>query len=127
MKRNSKSGLFLLELLLSLVIFSVCAGICVLVFAKASGFTAESRDLSNCTLLAQNAAESVKSGLTKAEDSVTFYDRNLCETDRENGSYRLDVTFGEERQNIRYFHVAVFSAESDEIIFEIDSAVLAAR
>ena len=62
MKTNSKSSLFLMELMIALLIFAVCACVCAAINAKASVNIAESRDMNNALILAQNSAEKIKGG-----------------------------------------------------------------
>lgn len=122
MKSHSKSGLFLLELLLTILIFSVCAGVCVLVFAQSASFAAESRDLNNAVILAQNAAENLKGGTWTLSDSETFYNKELKMCGENSGYYKVTVTLGENQQDVRFFRVCVYQAESGEALYEIESA-----
>jgi len=61
MKTGTKSGLFLMELLLTLLLFALCAAICMQVFAFASHRADDTEDLSKGVFAASSAAECYKS------------------------------------------------------------------
>lgn len=60
-KRTSKSGLFLLELVLGILFFSLASAVCVSLFVNARLTSARSRDLTEAMLQAQTVAESYRS------------------------------------------------------------------
>jgi hypothetical protein len=60
-KNTSHSRAFFLELVINLVLFSLCAAICLQVFAQAFVRSGESGALAQASLLAQSAAETFKS------------------------------------------------------------------
>lgn len=87
MKTHSKTPLFLMELVLMLLIFSLSAGICLQIFAKAKRISIESRELDDALLESQKAAEYWKAtqgdlqqtaallrGRQEAEEILVFYD-----------------------------------------------------
>lgn len=59
-RSKSKSRLFFIEILIIIVFFSICAGVCMNLFAKAKLISAESSDLTKGVLEAQTAAEAIK-------------------------------------------------------------------
>lgn len=56
-KVSSKSGLFLIELIIAIVFFAFSSAICVQLFAKAHVLSGKSSDLNAAVVQAQNAAE----------------------------------------------------------------------
>lgn len=54
---RSKSGLFLMELIIVVVFFAICAAICMKVFAQAKKYNDTGYQLNNATVLCQNCAE----------------------------------------------------------------------
>lgn len=60
-KPTSKSGLFLLELVLGILFFSLASAVCVSLFVNARLTSTRSRDLTEAVLQAQTAAESYRS------------------------------------------------------------------
>lgn len=124
MKTNSKSSLFLMELMIALLIFAVCASICAAVNAKASVNITESRDMNNALILAQNFAEKIKSGV-ETEDRVTFYDSDLTATDgmdNENTFYSVVTKVAEKENGLKEYTVEVFRTADNKLIYNIDSA-----
>lgn len=61
-RSKSKSRLFFIEILIIIVFFSICAGVCMNLFAKAKLISVESSDLTKGVMVAQAAAEAVKAG-----------------------------------------------------------------
>ncbi len=59
-RHNSKSGLFLMEMIIVILFFSICAAICVNVFAKARVTSDSSRELNNAAIRSSNIAEVYK-------------------------------------------------------------------
>lgn len=57
---TSKSSLFLMEMVIALLFFSICSAICIRVFAAASKDTVFSRNLNSASSLCQSAAEVFK-------------------------------------------------------------------
>lgn len=116
MKRYSKSGLFLLELMLSLLIFSVCAAICMGLFGKAAADTAKSRDLNSAVILARNVAELVKSG--EKIDAVSYYDGELSAAESVNSAYSAVVTY----ETPELFNVDIIRTVDGETVFALSCA-----
>jgi hypothetical protein len=56
-KGNSRSVLFLTELIIAILIFALCMGICGGVFARAFAATTTSANLNNAVFIAESAAE----------------------------------------------------------------------
>lgn len=57
---NSRSGLFLMEMITVILFFSICAAICVSAFAKARVTADSSRTLNDAVIQASNTAEAYK-------------------------------------------------------------------
>ena len=57
-----RTNLFLLELVLDLVLFTLCAVVCVALLLTAKGMSQESRQLTEAVYIAQDAAERWRSG-----------------------------------------------------------------
>lgn len=77
MRERSRTGLFLLELVLMLLVFAVCAAVCMQVFAAARLESDRGRDLGNASLLAQSAAECWKSTRGDAQAAALLLDGAL--------------------------------------------------
>lgn len=115
MKRQStsRSSLFLMEMMVVILFFSLCAAICVHVFVNARETSEASYDLSCAVLAAQNTAECYKAvagdwkqiaalleaepvpaGQLSAELSGVqiAYDRQWQRCDREEAVYQVECT-----------------------------------
>lgn len=124
MKTNSKSSLFLMELMIALLIFAVCACVCAAINAKASVNIAESRDMNNALILAQNSAEKIKGG-AETEGTTAYYNSDLAITgskDNENTVYSVVSTITPKQNGLNEYIVEVFRTADDKLIYSIDSA-----
>lgn len=109
MKKYQKqhSGLFLIELIVSILFFSLAAALCLQLFAKASLKSTQSTQLTHAVLIATSAAEAVENGCIDAdalseyfsEASVengrmrVYYDDSWQMTSSDDGKYVLEVSF----------------------------------
>ena len=64
MRTPPRSRLFLLELVCDLVIFALCAAVCVALLLQAKSMSAESTRLTQAVYIAQDAAERLRAGET---------------------------------------------------------------
>lgn len=94
MRTHSKTPLFLMELIIMLLVFSVSAAICLQVFAGARRISDESRKLDLAVMQAQNVAECWKStygdldetaellGVNAEKDMLSVYhEKEMLRTD----------------------------------------------
>lgn len=106
-KRVSKSGLFILELIFSILFFSITSAVCVSLFVHARLVSIQSSDLTAASLKAQDTAEAFKAvnadidSLTKLLDSQQtkpellqiYYDKNWNPvSDKTDSQYTLTLT-----------------------------------
>ncbi|HWQ50760.1 MAG TPA: hypothetical protein VN369_03055 [Terriglobales bacterium] len=89
LSQNRRGALLLMELALSIFIFSVCAGICLRVFAYARSIAQDSRALSGAVLAATTAAERYRAAGGGKPVSVR-YGEDWDED--ETGPYRLTLS-----------------------------------
>ncbi|MEG1779493.1 MAG: hypothetical protein RR263_05265, partial [Oscillospiraceae bacterium] len=106
-KRSSKSGLFLIELMIMILFFSIASAVCIQLFVKANLISTDSRDLSMAVDKAQIAAEYFKSTdgsqteliqLLNAQSCsekiiVAYYDKNWLSCKPDNSTYSLQLKF----------------------------------
>ncbi|MEA4892273.1 MAG: hypothetical protein VB085_06895 [Peptococcaceae bacterium] len=88
MKERSKTGLFLMELILMVLVFSFSAAACLRVFAYARKVSDYSEDLNEAVLKAQSAAEAYKAAggdLEKACGTIAG------SADLKEGQYRVGL------------------------------------
>lgn len=105
MKPTRRSSLFLLELMLSILLFILAATICVQVFVKSHSISKKSTELSHAVLASSSVAEILKSNvdhpeillkqypfIVESDDCLFIYfDANWQHTDEANASYLLQL------------------------------------
>jgi len=109
MSPRSKSTLFLIEQLIVVAVFAICAAACVRIFTAAFFTASEARDTSNAIHIAESGAESFKAtggdidkvagvlgGIAHVEGddavSVVYYDRDWQVTDYDEAQYCLTLS-----------------------------------
>lgn len=102
---TSKSSLFLMEMVIALLFFSICSAICIRVFAAAYKDTSYSRNLSSASFLCQSAAEVYKAcggdikkaaevldGIYEMGKAKIYYDRDWNTTrEKDNAEFVLFI------------------------------------
>lgn len=122
MSNNRKSSLFLMELMIALLIFSVCAGVCAAISAKAAINISESRDISNALIIAQNNAEMIKSGI-ESENKTYYYNSDLTVQEKDDSAvYSADLKISAKENGVIEYKIDVFRTTDRKLIYAIDSA-----
>lgn len=107
MRRKSKSSLFLMELIIAILFFSVSAVICIQLFVASYSTSHKSRDLNAAVLQAQTAAEYFRSSegnmellcgklpLKQISDSeyICYFDENGVFDTRNFSDYEMRLTY----------------------------------
>lgn len=136
LKSRSKSSLFLMELIIVLMFFSLCAATCMQIFANAKVKTDYSRDLTNAAFTAESIAEVYKAcdgdletvvskcgGKAVSDGVISFYyDKDWSLTEQDEAVYVVTVT-ETETEDIEKAFIEIDNAEGENI-FEIVSTVL---
>ena len=71
-RSSSKSGLFLMELIIAIAFFAFASAICIQLFAKAHLLSARSGDINRAVATAQSAAECFKSTDASIEEMAAL-------------------------------------------------------
>ena len=79
-KRDSGTAMFLMEMIVVVCFFILCAGVCILAFVKADHLSCLSRDTNYASLAAESVAE-----IWKAEDASGLEVRFLMSKDGKSG------------------------------------------
>lgn len=124
MKYSGKSSLFLMELMIALLIFAVCACVCAAIIAKAGADITDSRDMSNALIMAQNQAELIKSG-HDAASGTGYFDGELFPASQENAEYSVVSTVTPSDSGVTEYTVEVFRTADNKLIWEVSSAFYA--
>ena len=119
MQEKKYTPLFLLELLVSLTLFAVCAAVCLQMFAAARKIGRENQALSGAVLAVQNTAETLKSNRGSLEDTAgelhaertaqgffRYFDENWNTVAAGQAVYTLTCT-GKEEDGLLYASVSV--------------------
>lgn len=128
-----RSSLFLMELMIAILFFSLASAVCVQLFVKAHLLSRETADLNQAVNQAQSTAEvlratdcsssSVTQYLPQAElDSQGFtlyYDSgwNSCKKETAQYELRTELSF---RPQMLYSHITVTKADEKEPIYQLD-------
>jgi len=78
MRNRSRSTLFLIEQLIVIAVFALCAAACIGILASAYFSANDSRDVSKAILIAENAAESFKATGGDLDNVVRILGDALC-------------------------------------------------
>ena len=89
MNDRSRARLLLVELILDLVIFALCAAVCVALLVRARSMNRESTELTQAVYLAQTAAETWRSHGDGADRTVDGYTRTGGGTSVQTGRVRI--------------------------------------
>lgn len=106
-RSSSKSGLFLIELIIVIAIFSIASAICIQVFARAHTASQHSTDIGAAVQLAQNYAEQYKA-MEPAEQQQHLSEpapiQYLCAHDATTGDLFLSATDAEAEYILQVAH-----------------------
>ena len=112
----TKSAVFLFELMIIILVFTMAAAVCTRIFAGAYNMSTESRELTMSSINAQTVAERFKSGASDIEP--LYFDSNWAPTDRAGASYSVEL---DERTapNMREAYVNVHRVGSGDTIYTL--------
>lgn len=110
-----------MELMISLLIFAVCACVCAAIIAKASSGISQSRDLSNALILAQNKAELIKNGMYNT-DNTEYYNTELKSVEKEDAVYSAASAVSVKDNGVTEYTVEIYRTADNKLIYNINSA-----
>lgn len=123
MKSKGKSSLFLMELMISLLIFAVCACVCAAIIATAAVDINNSRDMSNALILSQNKAELIKSGNNNFTVDIEYYSADLLPIDKaDNAVYSSVSRIISGENGVNEYSVEIYRVSDNKLIYDINSA-----
>ena len=135
-ERNSRSGLFLMEMIISILFFSITSAITVQLFIKAHNIDDQSVSLSQGSIILQNVAEVFRSCDGDFEQTSLQFD-DLISEHTENSfhiyynetwnpssqpsqkGYTLEAVFSETDQ-LRALNLSIYSNQDNQIILELN-------
>lgn len=109
MRIHNKSSLFLMEIIFSLLFFSVAGSICVQLFIKSHLISQETKYLSNANIMANNIAETYRAKTLKDhypydKDNNLYFDDNWILTNSDNATFVAHLTFSDNMLRIEFLH-----------------------
>lgn len=118
-RESSKSSLFLLELMISIVFFALAAAGCVQVFAKAHMLSQEAGRLDMAVSVAQSLAEECSG--SRMEDNQRYYDElgNVC--GKEGGVYLAEI-LQTEQAGMNQIHITVMDMKTQDTLYTLQTA-----
>ena len=136
MKYRSKSTLFLIEQLIVIAVFAVCATACIKIVTSAYFYAVESRDVSNAILVAESGADSFKAvsgdfgiaadllggvAINRGGSTVllVYYDENWQVSGEETAEYVLSLTdkqSGGQQARLLRADLSVEKIDGDELV-----------
>lgn len=118
-RESSKSSLFLLELMISIVFFALAAAGCVQVFAKAHMLSQEAGRLDMAVSVAQSLAEECSG--SRMEDNQRYYDElgNVC--GKEDGVYMAEI-LQTEQAGMNQIHITVMDMKTQDTLYTLQTA-----
>ena len=112
--KTSKSAVFLFELMIIILVFTIAAAICTSIFANAFNMSKESKNLTMSSINAQTVAERFKSG----EDDVEtqYFDSDWKVSSESDATYfvKLEKDASEE-PSMRAASVTVYNKKGESI------------
>lgn len=121
--KHSKSGLFLMELIIVLLFFSLASTICIQLFVKSSTLSSDTMDLTYAVTQAQNLAE----GFIASNGDAKLMQENFpqlvaagdnCLLLAENG-YISMITFSIGESGLIQGDIAIYPKDSAESIYSL--------
>jgi len=117
---KSKAGLFLMELLISLLFFSFAGAICLQLFVGAHLQNERSTKLSHVSALLTNYSEIFyTSDDTFAGSDTIYYDSNLNLCNPDSASYAV-YTYSSVQDNYLIENITINDYESNELLLDYD-------
>lgn len=120
-RHNNTSSLFLLELILAVLFFSVASAFCVQIFIKAHLMSQDARDLNFAVNEISSIAEqlSTEDALqAPATDSIRYYDKAYTPCAREDAVYTLTIHFNE-ADTMRTAEIEMTTTTDDQSIYAL--------
>jgi flagellar basal body-associated protein FliL len=115
--KTSKSSVFLFELMVIILVFTLAAAICTQIFVGAFKMSGESRELTMSSINAQTVAERFKSG----EDDIepVYFAGNWAEEDRDGAYYRIEIDRQDSNPKMRDAYVNVYKVGEEKLLYSI--------
>ena len=118
-RESSKSSLFLLELMISIVFFALAAAGCVQAFAKAHMLSQEAGRLDMAVSVAQSLAEECSG--SRVADNRRYYDEQGTVCGKADGVYLAEI-LQTEQAGMNQIHITVMDMETQDTLYTLQTA-----
>lgn len=109
--KHSKTGLFLMELIVGILFFSLASALCIQIFVKADIMNKESQQRGHASRIATRIIENYKTD--QLQNEILYFDENGIECQKQNYDYlaQLDQQGDLLKISIQYHHKEVYYIE----------------
>lgn len=116
-RHNNTSSLFLLELILAVLFFSVASALCIQIFTKAHLMSQDARDLNFAVNEVSSMAEQMSDGTL--QDAAAYYDSSYASCKKADAVYVLTVHY-EPEDTLLKAHISMDTIADNRNIFTLD-------
>lgn len=116
-RHNNTSSLFLLELILAVLFFSVASALCIQIFTKAHLMSQDARDLNFAVNEVSSMAEQMPDGTL--QDAAAYYDSSYASCEKADAVYVLTVHY-EPEDTLLKAHISMDTIDDNRNIYTLD-------
>lgn len=116
-RHNNTSSLFLLELILAVLFFSVASALCIQIFTKAHLMSQDARDLNFAVNEVSSMAEQMSDGTL--QDADAYYNSSYASCEKADAVYVLTVHY-EPEDTLLKAHISMDTIADNRNIYTLD-------
>lgn len=116
-RHNNTSSLFLLELILAVLFFSVASALCIQIFIKAHLMSQDARDLNFAVNEVSSMAEQMPDD--SLQDAAAYYNSSYASCEKADAVYVLTVHY-EPEDTLLKAHISMDTIADNRNIFALD-------
>ena len=116
-RHNNISSLFLLELILAVLFFSVASALCIQIFTKAHLMSQDARDLNFAVNEVRSMAEQMPDD--SLQDAAAYYDSSYASCEKADAVYVLTVHY-EPEDTLLKAHISMDTVADNRNIYTLD-------
>lgn len=116
-RHNNTSSLFLLELILAVLFFSVASALCIQIFTKAHLMSQDARDLNFAINEVSSMAEQMPDD--SLQDAAAYYDSSYASCKKADAVYVLTVHY-EPEDTLLKAHISMDTIADNRNIYALD-------
>ena len=116
--RVSKSAVFLFELMIIILVFTLAAAICTQIFASSYNMSKESHELTMSSINAQTVAERFKADINEPGER-RYFDRDWKASSEQDAYYTIALEETEGTEKTREAWVNVYEQDAEDVIFAL--------